>query len=207
MDKATQALQNTRTRTWQEEVDMLLSLIDCLVLDREAVYASSEFTTGRRFYELCRQYNVRTRKELKKRLGQEYETLLLAPNKEEGIRFARMLRDYGHDVVLTPNPFHADPLRLKAQNWSQDEYLEFWSMVIRKKCQAVYFNEGWEYSNGCTFEYLVGVRAGLPLYDHRNKSLEVATAKEMINAAIQDLVKEGFDVPQLRKVFGELDSL
>lgn len=206
MGKAIEAVQNARTRTWQEEAHMLLSLLDCLVLDREAVYASSEFTTGRRFYELCRQYNVRTKEELKKQLGKEYETRLLLPNKNEGIRFARRLREFGHNVVLTPNPFHADP-KLKGQNWSQDEYLEFWNMVIRKKCHAVYFNEAWEFSNGCTFEYLVGARAGLPLFDHSNKPLEFAAAKKMIGAAIESLEKEGLSVPKLRQVYAVLTSL
>lgn len=207
MGKATQAIQNARTRTWQAEAHMLLSLLDCLVLDREAVYASSEFTTGRRLYELCREYNVRAKEQLKKQLGKQYETRLLVPNKEEGIRFARKLREFGHHVVLTPHPFHADPLNLKGQNWSQDEYLEFWNMVIRKKCHAVYFNQAWEFSNGCTFEYLVGLKAGIPLLDHDNKPLEVARAKQMIGSAIGSLEKEGFSVPGLRKVYAELTSL
>ena len=202
MHKAeTQALEKTRTRsrTWQEEVDMLLSMIDCLVLDREAVYASSEFTTGKRFYELCRRYNIRTGTELKKRLGEEYRTQLLAPNKEGGIRFARKLREFGHKVVLTPHPFIA-------VDWSQSEYLGFWEEVIQRKCHAVYFNEGWEFSNGCTFEYLAGLKAGMPLLDHDKKLLELPTAKEMIGNAIKNLEKEGFDTPELRRVYAELSS-
>src|SRR5712692_9868297 len=153
----------TRTRSWQEEVEMLLSLLNCVVLDREAVYASSEFTTGTRFYDLCRQYDVRTAEDLKRRLGGEYTTRLLAANKDEGIRFARKLRELGHNIVLTPNPFHADPLNLK-RNWSQNEYLDFWKQIILKKCHAVFFNEGWEFSNGCTFEYSVSVIAGIQTY-------------------------------------------
>lgn len=202
MDKAeTQALENTKTRskTWQEEVDMLLSLIDCLVLDREAIYASSEFTTGRRYYDLCRRYRVRTKEELKRRLG-NYKAQLLAPNKEEGIRFARRLRELGHDVVLTPNPF-VEP------DWSQSDYLGFWEKVIQRKCHAVYFNEGWEFSDGCTFEYLIGLKAGIPLFDHDRKKLEVGTAKEMIGRAIESLEKEGFKVPKLSNVYEELISL
>src|SRR6266478_2986519 len=62
----------SRTRSWQEEAEMLLSLLNCVVLDREAVYASSEFTTGRRFYDLCRQYHVTTAEDLKRRLADEY---------------------------------------------------------------------------------------------------------------------------------------
>jgi hypothetical protein len=43
----------SRMRTWQEEAETLLSLLNCFVLEREVVFASSEFFTGKRFYDLC----------------------------------------------------------------------------------------------------------------------------------------------------------
>jgi hypothetical protein len=195
----------SRTRSWQEEAEMLLSLLNCVVLDREAVYASSEFTTGRRFYDLCLQHNVSTADDLKRRLGDEYLNKLLSTNKDEGIRFARKLRELGHSIVLTPNPFHADPLNLK-RNWSQSEYLDFWNLVISRKCHAVYFNEGWQFSNGCTFEYFAGLKAGVKLFDHCGKPLELAAAIEMIGTAIETLESDGFRVPKLREVLAELSS-
>lgn len=185
---------------------MLLSLLDCMVLDREALYASSEFTTGKRFYQLCLYNNVRSAEELKERLREKYVSLLLTPNKEEGIRFARVLRTLGHNLVLTPNPFHADPLNLK-RNWSQNEYLDFWKMVIERKCFAVSFNEGWQFSNGCTFEYLAGLKAGAQLFDHRYKPLSPAEARDTIAYAIETLEKDGFKVPKLHEVLAELISL
>ena len=194
-----------RTRSWQEEAEMLLSLLNCVILDREAIYASSEFTTGRRFYDLCRQYNVKTAGDLKRQLADKYLDRLLTANKDEGIRFARKLRDLGHSIVLTPNPFHADPLNLK-RNWSQNEYLDFWNLVISRKCNAVYFNEGWQFSNGCTFEYFAGLKAGVQLFDHCGAPLELTAAISMIAAAIERLESDGFSVPKLREVLVELSS-
>lgn len=207
MEKMTQTIEavSTRARTWQEEAEMLLSLLDCVFLDREAVYASSEFTTGKRFYKLCRQYDVRSAEELRTRLGDKYVSLLLTPNKEEGIRFARELRTLGHPLVLTPNPFHADPLNLK-RNWSQPEYLDFWKMVIQRKCCAVCFNQGWEFSNGCTFEYIAGLEAGAQLFDHRYKPLKPELARDTVAYAIEMLEKEGFSVPKLREALAKLTS-
>lgn len=190
-------LNNTRTRAWREEADILLSMIDCLVLDREAVYASSEFTTGWRFYELCRRYNVRSGDDLKKKLGDKYKTELLIPNTEEGIRFARSLREKGHPIVLTPHP-------LAAPGWSQPEYLTFWEEVIRRKCHTVYFNERWEYSNGSSFEFFVGVKAGLPLFDHQGKPLSVQKGRGLIATAVRELESDGFEVPKLKRVLEEL---
>ncbi|MCI0403610.1 MAG: DUF4406 domain-containing protein [Acidobacteria bacterium] len=194
----------TRQRSWREEADMLLSLIDCLVLNHEAVYASSEFTTGKRVYDLCRQYDVRSREELKSRLGTAYEARVLSPNKEEGIRFARKLREYGHQVVLTPHPFHAAPHR--THDWTQPEYLGFWEEVIAKKCRAVYFNDAWEFSNGCVFEFCVALKQGLPLFDSQNKPLDAATGKGLISAAIQSLEAEKFPTAKLREALRELGA-
>lgn len=197
---------DARKRTWHEESEMLISLLDCVVLDNDAVYASSEFTTGRRFYDLCREYQVKTGEELKRRLGSEYFDKLLSPNKEEGIRFARKIREWGHAIVLTPNPFHAAPVK-KEQNWSQTEYLNFWKEVISRKCSSVFFNEGWQFSNGCTFEYLAGVESHKKLFDHTGRPLELTTAMEMIEEAVRSLKKEGFEVPALEEVLGKLTSL
>jgi len=192
-------------RSWREEAEMLLSLLDCVILNREAVYASSEFTTGTRFYDLCRKYNVKTAEDLKRRLADEYLNRLLTPNKDEGIRFARKLRGLGNSTVLTPNPFHADPLNQR-RNWSQSEYLDFWKLVISKKCHAVYFNDGWQFSNGCTFEYLAGLTAGVQLFDYCGEPLKLGVAIEMIATAIEGLEKDGFSVPRLREVLAGLSS-
>jgi hypothetical protein len=92
------------------------------------------------------------------------------------------------------------------RNWSQSEYLDFWNLVIVRKCNAVYFNEGWQFSNGCTFEYLAGLKAGVHLFDHRGAPLELAAAINMIATAIEGLESDGFSVPKLREVLAELSS-
>jgi hypothetical protein len=178
---------------------MHLSLLDCVIFDREAVYASSEFTTGKRFYELCRQNKVHSGEELKRRLGDQYAAQLLEPNREAGIAFSRHIRSFGHNLVVTPNPF-------LAPQWSQAEYLGLWEQVIQRKCHQVFFNKDWQFSNGCTFEYLVGLKAGILLFSHNNKPLPVSLAKEMVGDAIVELENDAFDVPRLREIWNALKS-
>jgi hypothetical protein len=85
----------------REEADMLISLLNCFVPEREAVFASSEFFTGKKFYDLCLENAVRTPEELEKKLGPEYKNGLLTKNKEQGRSFAHKLRELGHKIVLT----------------------------------------------------------------------------------------------------------
>jgi hypothetical protein len=67
----------SQVRTWQEEADMLISLLNCFAPEREAVFASSESLTGKRFYDLCLELEVKTSEELEKKLGPEYSNRLL----------------------------------------------------------------------------------------------------------------------------------
>jgi hypothetical protein len=182
----------------EEEIKILLTMCDGFVLEKkEAIYASSELTTGQRYYALCRKYNVRTKDQLKAALRDQYAVQLLQPNEKAAIEFARSLREFNHRIVLTPNT-------LVVPDWTQPEYLKFWETVIQQKCRAIYLNEAWEFSNGCTFEYLVGHRAGMPLFDRDNQPLPPQKAKQMILRAIEELEADGFEVTELRKVYESL---
>ena len=188
-----------RARSYQDEVKVLLSMVDGFVLtDREAIYASSELTSGRHFYGLCRDYKVHTKEQLIEVLGADgYRTKLLLPNEKHAVEFAREVRERKHDIVLTPNT-------LFVQDWTQREYLGFWERVIRTKCQAIFFNDWWEFSNGCTFEYLVGHQEKMPLFSRDGNPIPVSLAKELILTAIERLERDGFAVPELRRVWQSL---
>jgi len=179
-------------------MDPVLSSLDCMIFDREAVYASSEFTTGKRFYELCRDSKVLTAEGLKKALGTRYNTQLLLPNIDKGVTFARKLRGLGFPLVISPNP-------LFVKGWGQDEYLQLWVKVITDKCNASYFNDGWQFSNGCTLEYLRSVQHGIPVFDSDGRRLPVKQARHDIAMAITELEAEGFSVPKLNEVLCQLE--
>jgi hypothetical protein len=196
---------DSRMRTWQEEAEMLLSLLNCFVLEREAVFASSEFFTGKRFYDLCLEHDVRTPEELEKKLGPEYKNRLLTKNKEQGMHFARKLHELGHKIVLTPVAFDAGPLK-HGRNWSGSEYMGFWDLVIAKKCHMVCLNEFWQFSDSCVFHYLAGLKAGKKLLDHAGNFVLLDSARKIVISAVRRLEDYGFDVPNLHEALTELKS-
>jgi hypothetical protein len=192
------AESESQVRTWQRDADTLLSLLDCVVPEREAVFASSEFFTGKRFYELCLGNEVRTAEELEKKLGPHYRDELVAKNKQQGISFARQLREQGHKIVLTPVVFDMG-LFNHGQDWSGDEYMRFWNLVIAKKCHAVYLGEAWEVSDSCVFHYIAGLKNGKKLLDHAGNFLLLEAARKMVLSATRRLEDYGFDVPNLHR--------
>ena len=189
----------SRVRTWQEEADLLLSLLNSFIPEREAVFASSEFFTGKRFYDLCLEHEVRTSEELERKLGAEHKNKLLTRNKEQGMNFARRLRELGHKIVLSPVVFDA-------QNWSGAEYMSFWELVIAKKCHTVYLNEFWQFSDSCVFHYIAGLKNGKKLLDHAGNLVLLDAGRKMILSATRRLEDFGFDVPNLHEALLELKS-
>src|SRR5690349_11114702 len=142
-------------RSHSDEVDAALSAMDCVLLGDKGVYASSELSSGRRAQRLQREHGASDSATLRDRLGSErYNNLLWSPNVASALAFAHDLRKKlgtAH-FIISPAPF-------TAPGWTQAAYLAFWEKVIRTRVKAVYFNEGWEYSNGCVYEFVVANHA------------------------------------------------
>ena len=170
-------------------MQIILAAIDCVLNGERPVYASSDLTTGRRFYQLMRDCKARDPEDLRRTLGAEaYRARLFAPNVEAANAFARRLRQQVGDntLVITPAP-------LSVPEWSQEEYLRFFEALIRSRVQAAYFNDGWEYSNGCTFEFVVAQEGSVPTFDARGAPLDRRTALDFIEAAVTELRAAGIE--------------
>lgn len=180
------------TRTYGEELAIMLSAFDCLLNGGKALYASSELTTGKRLYDLMREVGVWTAEDLRAKLGEEeYQRRLWAPNFAEALDFARQVRERSAGrLVLTPAPF-------AARGWSQPEYLALWETLIRTRIEELFFGPGWEYSTGCVFELSVALDQGLPARDADGAWIDLRTGIERVSAAAAELEALGFDVSEL----------
>lgn len=195
-------LARTFSRSYSEEADIAFSAIDCVLNGEKAVYASSELTTGRRVNSMLREIGARHSSELRPTLGDEnYVARIWNPNVAAAISFARNLyRLLGrNDFVVTPAPF-------TAPGWNQSEYLAFWEQLIRSRIKAVYFNKGWEYSNGCVFEFLVALDCGLPTYDAEGNPLAYSTAMSLLESAISTLQQDAQEYEVLASYLKRLQS-
>jgi hypothetical protein len=190
------------TRTYGCEAEMVLSAIDCVLNGEKALYASSPLTTGRHLLSLFAQHGVRTTAELKERLGEaEHLRQTFGRTSAAANEFARTLRARsGGALVLTPAPFIAP-------DWSQPEYLALWETLIRTRFAALHFNQGWQYSNGCTFEFAVAADARLPTYDTEGRPLDLETALALVGAAIAEIEAAGFDAANLRAHRGRMEAV
>jgi hypothetical protein len=187
-------------RSYHEEVATALSALDCLLLGRKGVYASSELTSGRRAQRLQHDHGVADSRTLRDGLGpQRYNALLWAPNVDAAVAFADELRASlgGVELVISPAPFTAPA-------WSQQAYLAFWEKVIRTRVKCVYFNNDWEYSNGCVYEFAVATDAGLPTMNRDGQVLPVKVGVERIVRAIRELEAEGLETQAIGSTLDQI---
>ncbi|SRR5712691_7871880 len=178
-----------------DEITMSMSAFDCMLPDDAGIYCSSDITTGKRFYyQVLQPHGVRSEEELREKLGNEefkkVQTELIQANVARGSEFAENLRARGLINVVTPGPYFA-------KGFDQQHYLYLWEWFIIKKAYEVRFNVDWQYSNGCTFEYAIAARKGIPQLDHEGNAIQVDNAIEITDAAVNELRDAGFVVEKL----------
>lgn len=196
-------LTRSFTRPYAEESDLALSAIDCVLNGERGIYASSELTTGRRVHSVLREIGATRSSDLRRQLGDaEYQTRIWNPNVEGAMAFARRLHHSlgGNQLLITPAPF-------SAPGWNQQEYLSFWETLLRTRIKAVYFNEAWEFSNGCTFEFMVATNAGLPTFDATGAALSLEDAVRRVTEAIAELERDNLDNEALASALQQLHRL
>lgn len=187
-----------------DEIQMVMTAFDCVLADDSAIYCSSELTTGKRFYQLLKKHDAKSGEELKIRLGaDQYEQMkhsLMKENVERGLQFTENIRQRGEINLINPGPF-------KARDFDQQHYLYLWELVIIKKVYKAYFNDDWEYSNGCALEYAIAARKGIPRLDHLGNALELTTAISKIEHAIPTLKRDNFKVEALEQTLARLREI
>jgi hypothetical protein len=190
-------VQEFQNRKVIDEIKMVISAFDCMLPDDAGIYCSSDITTGKRFYyEVLMRYEVCSEEELREKLGvQEFKQVqnaLIKSNVARGLEFTEKLRERGLVNVVSPGPFYAP-------GFDQQHYLYLWEWLIKKKIYEVRFNYDWEYSNGCTLEYAIAVKKGIPRLDHEGNSVDLEQATLRVTKAVEELNAQGFIIGKLER--------
>jgi Domain of unknown function (DUF4406) len=188
-----------------DEIKMVMSAYDCVLPDDAGIYCSSDITTGKRFYyEILKPHGVDSEEALRRKVGTEefkkIHTELIQTNVARGVAFAEKLRERGLTNVVSPGPFFA-------RDFDQQHYLYLWEWFIIKKIYQVWFNKDWEYSNGCTLEYAIAERKGIPRLDYEGCPIGLGDAIARVSAAVEELRSAGFSIGKLEQNLWLLKAL
>lgn len=143
------------------------------------MYVSSPLTTGRRAFE----WHVKKGRTD----GPEYHALgaadfrrdVVEPNRAEAAKFVRDLRKRQNVLVIDPTAMR------DLAEWSQGDYRTFWGRVIERFVAAIVFRDGWMYSSGCAYEFLVANSAGAQLLREDLTPLTLEEGRSLIDKAVE----------------------
>lgn len=172
---------------------IILSMADCFTREEKAVYCSSELTTGVRLYTACTDNGVSDRYALKDLKGQEWlRDNVFMLNDKAANEFASYVQQKLQRTTISP-------AALFVPEWGQHDYLSFWETLIKTRISEVWFNENWQFSNGCTFEYAKATEAKLATYDRDGRILTSPEASQMVRQAIDFLAAKGINTSKLEE--------
>jgi hypothetical protein len=123
----------------------------------------------------------------------ERRTHVVLPNIDDAQRFARHLRAGGRVVI--------DPTELEDQpGWTQLDYRTLWARVVRRFAGEIICFDGWQFSSGCSYEFLVAVKAGMPVKDDKLELISYERGQALIAEAIRTLRRLGANTDFLEQV-------
>jgi|NGEPerStandDraft_6_1074524.scaffolds.fasta_scaffold164464_1 hypothetical protein len=129
-----------------------------------------------------------------------YEARVLRPNRREARLVATAVRaKYGNLVI--------DPTHLKVSGWSQANYHAFWTTVLERYVGRVIFADGWQFSIGCSVEFLSAVRLGAQTLNQNFAPIETTDAMRLLRSANFDIKVMGFDITTMEEVANKLATV
>jgi len=181
------------------EIEALVQLLRGVFPDRAAVYVSAPITSGQRFADwYSRRGSLRDS-------VQEYQRQhlneVVAPNRQAAVELVKRVRQRHSGPVIDPTVVG------DIEGWTQGDYRTAWARVIEEFAGAVVFADGWEFSNGCSYEFLIATKAGIETQDQSWQRFSVADGVTLLRGAISQISSRGLPAEFLRGILVDIEAL
>jgi hypothetical protein len=163
----------------EHEILLMLGLLSCVTSERGAVYFSAPITSGKRFSlwsQRNHDYALAEHGDYKASHARE----VIEPNRKHAADVVTKMRKTFEAVLIDPTAVSDFP------GWNQNDYRYFWGRVIEIYARTVVFMDGWQYSLGCSYEFLVACKCDLTVLDEGLLTLDIETGINLITSAIED---------------------
>jgi hypothetical protein len=179
------------------EVDALIEMLRGVLKKRSAIYVSAPITSGRRFVECYAHRRPGSPLEYQR----DHVREVIAPNRSAAVALVNRARETASGVVIDPTAVG------EIEGWTQGVFRSAWARVIEEFARAVVFANGWEFSNGCCYEFLIATKSGLEMLDESWCPIDVQRAISLIRAGIDELSSRSLPAEFLHGIVEELASL
>ena len=184
------------------QINKVAAQLECIIDGPIANYVSIPISSGKRFVT----WYKKTGKDLLQLGDDIYRTELyncvIKQNTSAAITKIRAIRDKIDGVLI-------DPTKLEFLEWEQDEYRYYWGKVIEKYVKRAIFFDGWEFSNGCSFEFLKAMQLNLECVNENLVKIDLKSALKMLNESIsvmrENFIKTDY-IERVRRNLGHLNN-
>lgn len=145
------------------QLDAAASIYASVIPGRMAVYVAAPLTTGLAYADVNGSLIDRS--------------VLLARNRSAAADVANHARLHFACPVIDPTTVAPFP------GWTQRTYRHLWRRVIATRVHTIVFADGWEFSTGCTHEFIVALSLRLTLLDARLSPLLPSHALKLLTSA------------------------
>lgn len=182
---------------YTREVQAVLEFLRSVVDREDAVYMSAPITSGRLVLESKRNGKYTSHQH-------DEEPILLEvikKNRAQAKVVKQRIKQRLNCTIVDPTV--VDDL----QGWGQDDYRFLWAKVIEKYVRTIVCIDDWNYSKGCTYEFLVAKQLQLTVLNENLEPLSVDRGIILIEQAVTEFTNHLVSTKFLESVIEELKKI
>lgn len=180
----------------EAEIEAIVSVLDSVIERRSAYYLSTPMTTGKSSVE--RRDAAAVDRSVPEPL-REHRRRTTYRNHSYVRRLVHRLRRSLASPVINPMAITDLP------GWTQSDYRVLSAHVIERYVHTVIFVDDWQYSLGCSYEFLVAQQTKAKTVTHNLEEVSVAQGIRLIRGVVNELKRMGNYTSFLEAVTHELE--
>ena len=181
----------------QAEIEAIVSILDSVIEGRSAYYVSTPMTTGKNS-AATRRHAAAVDRSVPEPL-REHQGRTTYPNHVYVSELVRRLRRSLASPVINPMAITDMP------GWTQSDYRILSAHIIERYVYTVVFVDDWQYSLGCSYEFLVARQSGAKTVTHNMEEISGVEGIRLLRGAIDELERMGNNISFLKAVTHELE--
>lgn len=115
----------------------------------------------------------------------DHQRAVVTPNLNHAKSLVGQLREKNAIPVIDPTAVPPIP------GWQQSNWIAFWERVITRFANSLVMADGWEYSFGCSHEFVFAHAHGLPAFDENGKLISPNRAIDLLESAVREISSHG----------------
>ena len=180
----------------EAEIEAIVSVLDSVIEGRSAYYVSTPMTTGKSSFEPL--HGAAMDRSVPGPL-REHRRNTTHRNHAYVRKLVNRLRRSLASPVINPMAITGLP------GWTQSDYRVLSAHVIERYVHTVIFVDDWQYTLGCSYEFLVARQTGAKTVTHKLEEVSVAQGIRLIGGAVDELKRMGNYTSFLKAVTHELE--